>query len=62
MKNLETRQKTLLFQWGFKCTCAICLEEIQNDANHIYKRFAELQKKQEMFGEHQNFVSIDITK
>ena len=62
MKNLEIRQKILLFQWGFKCTCAICLEETQNDANHIYERFAELQKKQEMFGEHQNFVSFDITK
>ena len=62
MKNLEIRQQILLFQWGFKCTCAICLEETQNDANHIYERFAELQKKQEMFGGHQNFVSFDITK
>ena len=62
MKNLEIRQQILLFQWGFKCTCAICLEETHTDANHIYERFAELQKKQEMFGEHQNFLSFDITK
>ena len=60
MKNLEIRQKNLLTEWDFKCTCAICLEETQNDANHIYERFADLQNKQEMFGEH--FVSFDITK
>ena len=62
MKNLEIRQNILLFQWGFKCTCAICMEETQNDANHVYEKFEELQKEQEMFGEHQKFVSFDNAK
>ena len=42
MKNFQTRQKFLLMRWGFKCTCAICLDESQNNANDDYEKFAKL--------------------
>ena len=42
MKNFQFRQKFLLTAWGFKCTCAICLDESQNNANDDYEKFAKL--------------------
>ena len=42
MKNLQTRQHSLLLAWGFSCVCSICLDETKNDANEKYAKFEKL--------------------
>jgi len=64
MKNFQTRQKFLWMAWGFKCTCTICLDESQNNANDDYERFAKLLKEfpPDLTGDPQNFVSFEHTQ
>ena len=47
MKNLRTRQRRLLVDWGFKCECILCLYETANPiASHDqYERFANLESQ-----------------
>ena len=64
MKNLETRQKYLLEEWGFKCSCTLCLDETKTDSNDKYEQFAELRREQEEEFEDLssgNFLSFQIT-
>jgi len=62
MKNLQTRQDWLLTQWGFKCTCVICLDETKNNSNDGYERFAKLREEQEEGPEGEaEFMSFTIT-
>ena len=30
MKNVKTRQRRLLVDWGFECECSLCLSETAN--------------------------------
>ena len=62
MKNLLTRQKYLLDEWGFKCSCTLCLDETKTDANAKYEQFAELRREQEEeFEDPRCFLSFQIT-
>jgi len=62
MKNLQTRQDWLSTQWGFKCTCVICLDETKTNSNEGYERFAKLREEQEEeSGDPQEFLSFTIT-
>jgi len=60
MKNLQCRQKWLLTQWGFNCSCGICLDERENDSDKAYERFAKLREEQEE-GDPQEFLSFTIS-
>ena len=47
MKNVRTRQRRLLVDWGFKCECILCLYETANPiASHDqYEKFANLESQ-----------------
>ena len=47
MKNIRTRQRRLLVDWGFECECILCLYETANPiASHDqYERFANLESQ-----------------
>ena len=47
MKNVKTRQRRLLVDWGFECECILCLYETANPiASHDqYERFANLESQ-----------------
>ena len=62
MQNLQTRQDWLSTQWGFKCTCVICLDETKTNSNEGYERFAKLREEQEEGPEGEaEFMSFTIT-
>ena len=42
MKDLKTRQNSLLFNWGFKCCCDICKEEEVKPDDGKYQLFEKL--------------------
>ena len=45
MKNLQDRQNFLQYQWGFKCTCDLCLQEELKCDNDIYEKYEQLFKQ-----------------
>ena len=45
MKNLQTRQTALSKFCGFKCSCNICVDESQNNADGLYEEFAKLRQE-----------------
>ena len=47
MKNVRTRQRRLLVDWGFECACILCLVETANPitSHNQYERFATLESQ-----------------
>ena len=45
MKDLKTRQDSLLYNWGFKCCCDICIEEESNPDDETYLKFEMFQQE-----------------
>ena len=44
MKDVKTRQDNLWYNWGFKCCCDVCQEEIKSE-DKTYKIYEKLQEE-----------------
>ena len=51
MNNLETRQKKLSSNFGFKCNCKLCHKQTISNDDERYKHFEEWQLKAEVLME-----------
>jgi len=62
MKNFQTRQTALSRVWGFKCSCNICVDESQNNADDLYEEFAKLRQEFPPYDGEVEFVSFTSTQ